>query len=230
MNSNFNKNISFGVRCWIVNSAQRKIITTLLAILLNIGTFAQKGYQKVIYYGKDTNVTIEQWQKVIRKSENFVTNSTFQNNKKKFGTIEGYTQVVDGDLLIFAIDLLDTTKRYFVIGSCVSMPCNPEKDGVDCDGCIPIHFKLILPINRFYTVGIYRLEYNSNNTFNLEIPFSKIDLSDSNSSSMIEFYSLFDFLNLYNNSNYFEIKNVLNDYIIPILVGKKTTQLDNIIN
>jgi|GEM_PF-4547487 len=207
-----------------------KIITTLLIILLNIGTFAQKVYQKVSYYDKDTNITIEQWQKVIRKSENFVTNTIFQDNKKNFGTIEGYTQVMDGDLLIFAIDLLDTTKKYCVVGSCVSMPCNPEKDGVDCDGCIPIHFKLTLPINRFYAIGIYRLEYSSNNTFNLEIPFSKLDLSSCNKSSTVEFYSLFDFLNLYNNSNYFEIKDVLNDYIIPIFVGKKSTQLDNVIN
>ena len=202
------------------------VFGVFITIFLYNNCYSQKGFKRVEYFANDTNIIVTQFEKeikyrgVIREKE--VTNSI---DRKQYGIIEGTIQALDGDLFICAINLLDSTQKFTVIGKCISNPCNHDKDGVDCDICIPINFKLRVPLDNFYLIRVCQLSYSSNDTLSLKAPLLKSNLSDKDGCSLIRYYSLYDHLNVYDFPDFLQLKKKLTDYIMPIYVNSKNYKI-----
>lgn len=172
---------------------KRKIKYFYLLCLASCKMFiSQNEWEIKKYYAIDTNVVIIQQEKLIFKKVKLPSYSkkrkiavekhviNYVDDKTDLGMIEGYTQTVDGDLLICAIDISDTTKKYCVIGECKGIECDPDIDWADCDACIPINFTLYVPYGTYILVVKFLPSYYSEDSIKLRdclknINFNLID-------------------------------------------------------
>jgi hypothetical protein len=200
------------------------VFVIFISFFFSNACYSQKGFKKVQYFANDTNFIVTQFEKELKiKGKSLEKEIT--NNRKKFGIIEGTIQALDGDLLICATNFLDSTQKFTVIGKCVSSPCNSEKDGVDCDVCIPINFKLLVPLDNFYLITVSQLNYSSNDTVSLKEALISNNLSNKAGSLRMRYYSLYDYLNIYDSPDFLKFKRKLTDYVMPIFINSKNHKI-----
>lgn len=187
----------------------------LMCFVLCRFLFSQDKWEINKYYAVDTNIIITQQEKLkfkrvklpsYPKKRKIPVELKVRNlvrDKTNLGSIEGYyTQELQDNLLMCAIDISDTTKKYCIIGKCNGTECDPDIDGVDCDICIPIHFTLYVPYGTYiliektlprYTDGDWNMDsielkccLNTNN-FNFSDCYCKYHPSNNGSMLKYEF-------------------------------------------
>lgn len=149
---------------------QNKLTIIFISLIIFFDfTSAQHDYELKKYYSKDTNFVFKQWEKDVIKTKRYIFRlkprkrkilaetivKNYVNDESDKGVIEGYDIGLDCCLMICAVSVVDSTKIYCVYGDCKTNDCDPELDGIDCDGCIhciPVHYYLYVPYGVYWLV------------------------------------------------------------------------------